>query len=238
MYKFAVCDDEPEMTEYISDKISEFFPGKCEIKRYTNGKSLLADIRSELFDAYFLDIGMPDMDGLELAGKIRGDNPFAKIVFVTNHTELAHMGYIYGAFRYVRKNDLERELCEAVLNLGQLFDLQNGHMNFKTATGEFTKVVKNIKYFEVHGHNVTITCSDIEGQIQVQGTISEYEKRFGDMGFIRIHKSYLVNFKYIASVEKECVYLTDSKKLPLSRNRANDAKRRILTLAKNLQQES
>lgn len=180
---------------------------------------------------------MPDMDGLELAGKIRGDNPFAKIVFVTNHAEFAHKGYIYGAFRYVRKNDLERELCEAVLNLGQLFDLQDRHMSFKTTAGEFIKKVKNIKYFEVHGHNLTIACSDNEGPVQIQGTITEYEKRFGDMGFIRIHKSYLVNFKYIASVEKECVYLTDSIKLPLSRNRANEAKRRIVTLAKNLRQE-
>ncbi|MDE6727527.1 MAG: LytTR family DNA-binding domain-containing protein [Oscillospiraceae bacterium] len=236
MYKFAVCDDEREMIEHISDKISEYFPGECEIKKYTNGKNLLADSRHELFDAYFLDISMPNIGGLELAGMIRKDNRFAKIIFVTNHAELAHMGYMYDAFRYVRKSVLERELREAVLDLGEFFALHSDQMIFKTAIGEFTKAVKYIKYFEVYGHNVFIACSD--GEEQVQGTISEYEKRFCDMGFIRIHKSYLVNFRYIASVEKEYVYLTNNEKLPLSRNRVNDTKRRFELFLKNLKHGS
>lgn len=59
MVKFAVCDDESEMTDYISDKLREYYSEDCEIRRYRDGESLLADSRRQLFDALFLDIDMP-----------------------------------------------------------------------------------------------------------------------------------------------------------------------------------
>ncbi len=71
MVKFAVCDDEREMTDYISDKLREYYPNDCEIRKYEDGESLLADSRKQLFDALFLDIDMPGLDGMELAKRIR-----------------------------------------------------------------------------------------------------------------------------------------------------------------------
>ena len=132
MVKFAVCDDEREMAEFIAEKLREFYPDECEIKCYTDGKILLEDSAREFFDAFFLDIGMPGLDGFTLAEKIRADNPFAKIIFVTNQTELAHIGYLYGAFRYVRKFALEEELREAAQSLKHEFDMQSEFLLLKT----------------------------------------------------------------------------------------------------------
>ena len=113
LVKFAVCDDERDMADLITVKLREYYPGECEIKCYVDGASLLTDSRSESFDAFFLDIGMPGLNGMELAGKIRDKNQNVKIIFVTNKDELAYKGYVYNAFRYVRKSNLEQELCEA-----------------------------------------------------------------------------------------------------------------------------
>ena len=68
--KFAVCDDEREIAEYIAEKLREFYPDECEIKCYVDGKILLAESARELFDAFFLDIEMPTLDGFSLAEKI------------------------------------------------------------------------------------------------------------------------------------------------------------------------
>lgn len=84
MVKFSVCDDDREMAEHISNKLHTFYPDECEIKTYTNGASLLSDCCINCFDAYFLDIGMPEMNGLEIAEKIRRKDPRAKIIFVSN----------------------------------------------------------------------------------------------------------------------------------------------------------
>lgn len=156
MVKFAVCDDEREMADFVAEKLRDFYPDECEIKSYTDGKILLEDSTRELFDSFFLDIGMPTLDGFTLAEKIRSDNPFAKIIFVTNHTELAHIGYLYGAFRYVRKFALEEELREAALSMKRELDVLSEFLPLKTPRGEIAKAVNSIKYFEVKGHNVTV----------------------------------------------------------------------------------
>lgn len=233
MVRFAVCDDERDMADYISDKLCEYYAGECEIKKYENGESLLADNCRELFDAFFLDIGMHGLDGMELAKKIREDNQYVKIVFVTNKEELAYKGYLYGAFRYVRKSKLEQELCEAAESLKKYFDSLNKHLNLKTPEGELTMDIRSIKFFEVNGHTVTIVCEDDE--VRVCGTMKEYEECLKEKGFIRIHKSYLVNFRYICSVEKNDVMLTSGKKLPLSRKRIDEVRKRLRAFSRGIQ---
>ena len=231
MVKFVVCDDEREIADLVAEKLREFYPDECEIKCYVDGKILLADSACELFDAFFLDIEMPTLDGFSLAEKIRADNPFAKIVFVTNHTELAHIGYLYGAFRYVRKFALE-ELREAVLSLKREFDLQSESLLLKTPYGEVVRAVNSIRYFEVKGHQVTAFFDDTEER--VSGTLNEYEERLKNIGFIRIHKSYLVNFRFIESIGKTAVKLTDGSTLALSRNRVAETKRKLLIFSRNI----
>lgn len=230
--KFAVCDDEREIADFVADKLREFYPDECEIKCYTDGKILLEDSVRELFDAFFLDIGMPTLDGFSLAEKIRADNPFAKIIFVTNHIEYAHIGYLYGAFRYVRKFALEEELREAAQSLKREFDLQSEFLLLKTARGEIAAVVNNIKYFEVKGHQVTAFFDETEER--VSGTLNEYEERLKDVGFIRVHKSYLVNFRFIESIGKTTVTLTDGSTLALSRNRVAETKKKLLVFSRNI----
>lgn len=226
-----MCDDEREIADYIAGKLREYYPDECEIKCYTDGESLLADSNRELFDAFFLDIGMPRLDGFAIAEKIRVDNPFAKIIFVTKNVELAHLGYLYGAFRYVRKIALEEELCEAALSLKREIDLQSEVLLLKTQRGEIVRDVKSIKYFEVNGHNVTAFFD--ENEERVSGTLNDYERRLKNSGFIRVHKSFIVNFRHIKTIGKTVV-LTDGKTLPLSRNRIDETKKKLLMFSKNL----
>lgn len=233
MVRFAVCDDERDMADYISDKLNEYYFGECEIKKYEDGESLLADSFQEHFDAFFLDIGMHGLDGMELAGKIRENNQYVKIVFVTNKEELAYKGYLYGAFRFVRKSKLELELREAAESLKKYFHLLAEPMSFKTTTGEIKMDIRNIKFLEVYGHIVIIVC---EGdKIQVCGTMKKYDECLKQKGFIRIHKSYLVNFRYINSVEKNDVILICGEKLPLSRNRIYEVRKKLQEFSRNIQ---
>ena len=232
MVKFAVCDDDREMAAYISEKLHEYYPDKCEIKRYFDGESLLDDIYREHFDVIFLDVGLPGLNGMQIAEKIREDNRHVKIVFVTNNKDLAHMGYVYGAFRYVRKMRLEEELREAAESLKKYFDTINDYVNFKTPTGEIIVDVKRIEYFEVKGHSLTMVCG--ENEEQICGTMSGYADSLKSKGFTRIHKSYLVNIRYIHSLDKNDVILTNGKKLPLSRKRADNVKKERLDFSRTL----
>lgn len=224
MLRFAVCDDEKEQLDLVADKIREYYTDKCEIIKYGDGESLLADTSTEHFDVLFLDIVMPGINGIELAEQIRKENKNVMIVFVTNSEELAHMGYKCGAFRFVRKSKLEQELSETAESLKKYFCSANEYVQLKTPNGEIIKAIKDIKYFEVTGHNVTVISTDEE---RVCGTMQEYEDRYGKNGFIRIHKGYLVNFRSICSIHKLEVRLFDGNVLPLSRNRASETKKKL-----------
>ena len=229
--RFAVCDDKAVDLNIIAEKIREYYDNECEIVLYEDGKSLLADISSHPFDALFLDVMMPGLNGMELAEKIREDNQYVKIVFVTNMEEFAHMGYLYGAFRYVRKSRLNQELAETINSLKKYFDSVNKYLKFKTPTGEITRSINAIQYFEVKGHSVTVVCDNEE---RVCGTLREYENMLQKRGFIRIHKGYLVNFRHIYAIQKKDVKLISGKELPLSRNRVVKTKKRLQELLKSI----
>lgn len=226
MARFAVCGDERKTADFIAEKLREFYPEECEISCYTNGVNLLIDSVRELFDAFFLDVEMREIDGFSLAEKIRADNPFAKIIFIAKTTEFAHLGYLYGAFRYVRKFAIDEELREAALSLKREIDLLSKVLFLKTPREEIFINENIIRYFEVTGHNVTAFFDGNEER--VLGTLNEFEQRLKSSGFLRIHKSFLVNFRYIRAIGTNNVSLTDGETLPLSRNRVDETKKNLM----------
>lgn len=232
MVKFAVCNVEPQMLGSISDKLREYYPDECEIKAYTDGASLLSDYNRNCFDALFLDIDLPGLNRMEIAEKIREIDRYVKIIFISKKNELAYKGYLYNAFRFVRKSNLEQDLCEAVKSLNESFSMQRKFLVFKTSKGEAVRTVEDIKYFEFKTHYINVVCND--EIIRIYGTLREYEEQIGNNGFIRIHKSYLVNFRYIHSVEKNIVFLSSGEELPLSRYRANETKMKMMFFSRNL----
>ena len=228
MVKFAVCD-EREMISFIADRLRMYYPDECEIKTYTDGASLLSDCS---FDALFLDADIPELNGMEIAKKIRKNDLQVKIIFVSGQDDLAYKGYLYDAFRFVRKSNLEQELCEAAKSLNEIFSMRTDCIVFKTATGETVIAAKDIKYLESKSHYIDVACNG--GVVRAYGTLREYEERMGCVGFIRIHKSFLVNFRYIQTIVKNVVILTCGKKLPLSRYRADEARIKMKYFSKRL----
>lgn len=224
MIKFAVCDDESNAAEYISNKLREYYPNECEIKKYTDGKSLLNDSKHEFFDAYFLDIGMPSPDGFEIAKRIRNKDSRVKIIFVTGKEDLAHLGYIYGAFRFVRKSKLVQELRETAMSLNKSISASDEYIRLKNWAGEVLININAIRYFKADGHSLILHALNEE---RVFNTMQELEDRLKNRGFIRIHKSYLVNFRFFYSLESKSVKLLNGEELPMSRNKISEVKKMI-----------
>lgn len=224
LVRFAVCDDDKIMVDCISDKLREYY-AECEINKYEDGESLLADSRRQLFDALFLDIDMPGMNGMELAEKIRKENKYVKIVFVTNKEEFVYAAYKYQVFRFVRKSFLEPELSEVITDLRDALKSENEYISIETTSAMMEIKIRDIKYIESQAHKSIINT--VNNTFEVGRSISEYEKLLENNGFIRTHKGYLVNFRYIYSVGNTDVNLTDKSKVPLSRNKIKETKTKL-----------
>ncbi len=230
LVRLAVCDDDRIMVEYISDKLREYY-GECEINKYKDGESLLADSRRQLFDALFLDIDMPGMDGMELAEKIRKGNKYVKIIFVTNKDNLVYKALKYIPFRYIRKNYFDEEFSEAVEALKKSIAESNHTVMFNTKSGDICIKVRDIIYAEVFDHTVKVHLQN--DTFETWKTLDSLEKEILNFGFIRIHKSFLVNYRNIALVEDKNIILNTEEKIPMSRKRIKEVKLQLQIFSRN-----
>ena len=86
--------------------------------------------------------------------------------------------------------------------------------------GELLKVLtKNIFYVEVFSHSCMIHTT--EGVIETKMSISDLEKKLSD-GFIRVHRSYLVNLERIKKIAKAEILMENGKLVPLARRKYKD----------------
>ena len=105
MYKIALVDDEFESAELLSHHI-EKYANDCgilfNISRFKNGLNFIEDYTPE-YDIVFMDIDMPQMNGLEAVEKLREIDSAVLVVFVTYLSKYATHGYKYDALDYMVK---------------------------------------------------------------------------------------------------------------------------------------
>ena len=223
MIRAAICDDEPTILDYLHEHISKEFKRQgadIQIDKFTSGKDFLNAHKAEPFDVVFLDIDMPEINGFDVAEKISSEHTL--IIFVTTHDELVFSSLKFQPFRFIRKSFLEDELREVADDVNEVLSKRSAGKKFKlqTRAHDVYVDVEQIIYIEIYGHWLHVYTND--EVLECYGILSDYESRLEPFDFVRTHKSYLVNCRYIRSVEKEQVVLDDKTSIPLSRRRIND----------------
>ena len=165
---------------------------------------------TEAVGIYFLDIALgSDMTGLTLAQEIRKYDPRGFIIFVTTHSEMSYMTFIYKleALDFILKDapeDLGKRIYECILKANQRFASINNkvHANFFVKLNEkvFTVDYDDILFFETstNVHKIILHCKN--RQMEFLGKIKEIEKEV-DERFYRCHRSFLVNKDNIKEID-------------------------------------
>ena len=227
MIKIAICDDEPIIVDDILSKISEFRPEyKADV--YYSGESLLnSDIK---YDLIFLDIEMSGINGMETALQIRKYNKDVYIVFLTSHTEFMQDAFKVRAYRFLVKPIDENDFFESVIQA------ENEMMNtekISITVNDKTSLVSldDIIYIEAFGDGAFIyTNNEV---YESNKTLKYWTEQLGKIHFFRVHKSYLVSFKYINSIEGTGVLMRGiSQSIPISRRNHSNFKRAFVEYVK------
>lgn len=227
MIRAAICDDEIIMLEHLYAQISKEFRQQysdVHIDKFTTGKGFLNAHEAEPYDVVFLDIDMPEISGFDVAEKI-SVNERTLIIFVTTHDELVFSSLKFQPFRFIRKAFLDNEIEETVkaINNKMLKRRSDQRIKFQTREKEIFFFTSNIEYIEVFDHWLRVVLNE-GNTIECYGSLSEFEEHLVPAGFVRPYKSYLVNFKYVHSIEKTQITLDNGTKLPLSRYKANEVR--------------
>jgi len=218
--KLAICDDEQSETEYITSLVQSWATkSTLTVELYTFDSSesfLFAYDADKSFDILLLDIQMKQMDGVELAKKLRASGAQMQIVFITGFPDFIAEGYDVSALHYLMKPVSEEKLMEVLDRAVQLLGAKKTSLLLKTENGQVRAFCDDITYVEAFAHNVVVyTTSEV---IEVKESISTLETAFAK-DFCRVHRSYIVGLRHIRQISKAVVILDDGTKIPLSRRR-------------------
>lgn len=232
MIKVAVVEDEPKAADLLASYLDRYAASPTGLRtktnfavtRFSDGVSFLAAARMD-FDLVFMDIEMPDLDGMETAKRLRAINPFVTLVFVTNMAQYAVNGYEVRALDFLVKPvsypNFETKLRRAV---EQIRLNENEKVMINGTKGVVTVPKSDIVYVEIMGHDLmyhTTSCGDV----QAYGTLKKTAEMLGD-GFACPHSSYLVNLACVRSVQDYTV-TAGNHELPVSHLRKKEFMRTL-----------
>jgi DNA-binding LytR/AlgR family response regulator len=197
-------------------------------------------LRDHDVDAVFLDIRMPGLDGMELARVLgRFARPPA-VVFVTAYDDRAAEAFDLGVVDYVRKpvqadrlsESLRRVLAARLLPTHPAVQAaREADPTIAVELAGTTKLVprSSVRWVEAQGDYARLHTTD--GSHLVRVPLATLADRWADAGFVRIHRSYVVQLKLITELRLTGgghVVMIDGRELPVSRRHARDVKDKLI----------
>ncbi len=202
-------DDEHTQLEDLA-RLLRSSPAVEEVECASDGHDALVKASAHRYDAIFLDVRMPDLDGLELARVLKRFASPPQIVFVSAFDAAAVDAFELAALDYLRKPVGRHRVEETIERIVTALDrdrpeLANGRGHDGRApsendmvavasarTGAIRLVPRNeILYAQAHGDFVRIVTGD--GRYLLRATLADIESRWEQFGFVRVHRQYVAN---------------------------------------------
>lgn len=229
-YKIAVCDDSAADREYITAltrRWAERGGHLLELFQFVSAENFLFEYGDKRdYDILLLDIEMGEMDGVELAKRLRGENETLQIVFVTGYSDYISEGYEVAALHYLMKPVKEDKLLAVLDRAADRLRKAERVLTLELG-GEMARVpLRQIRYIDVRLNYVTVHAKKDYTMKKPLGEIAaELDERF-----YRVGRSAIVNLTYVSRITKTDVYLDDGTAVPLPRGAYDGVNRAIINL--------
>lgn len=219
----AVCDDEKNENEHLMKLIEDYavkYDYDIHCRAFTSGKSLLQI--EQIFDMYILDFQMDEMDGMELARRLRKErNVESYIVFLTAYMHFVQEAFKVNTHRFLHKPVKTEDLYEA-LNSLMLPTVYSRHISLRRVTQEDIVYTNDIICIEAYGKNSLVTMRN--ESVEYHHLLKDIFVMLPEQLFYKVHRSYIVNFEHIKnfSNRNRCIEMKNGKIIPVSREMIGD----------------
>lgn len=207
--KIGICEDNiEEQAQYLNcfKKL-----GYNDIAVFNSGEELLEKMPS--LDLLFLDIEMNKISGIQIKNIFEEKKKNTYIVFYTKHTDMVQEGYGANVLGFIYKpitlHELKLYIDKTSIRLEQNYPV---HINNNTYISS-----DDILYIE-SDHNYTVLYISDNSKSLVRKSIDNWLIELAPYGFIKIHRSYLVNMYNINHIEHSSIILANGHQLNISRN--------------------
>jgi two-component system, LytTR family, response regulator len=247
MIRILIVDDEPSARNMLQMLIERHVPGPKEIKSCASPEEALQTIPVYQPTLLLLDIEMPHMNGFDLLNSV-GHWDF-DVIFTTAYDKYAIKAIRFSALDYLLKpidivdlqNAINRHIVKKGLPMQQQEKLVNNLLNnlqqkdshaFKLAlsTMEGVFLFEPADIMRCEGeNNYTRFFFSNRKPLLVSRTIKEFEELLADHDFLRVHKSHLVNRKYINRLDRDGIlWLTDNSSIAVARRKKDEVTKILL----------
>lgn len=230
LYKTAILDDDKFFVDYLEEIVMLYNSVNKEqyiVTKYTSSFLFLEDLENGiLYDVYLLDIKMPYLTGMDIAGKLR-EITDAVIIFVTAYKRYALDGYKYGVFRYIHKTDVKNELILALGDVTKRLSLQEGKYLLVDTTRFKGKIhFKDIVYMYKKSKDTIFVMVGTNHTIKLRKSLEEVFKSLPNEEFCYIDRCFIVNLQHIQGVETATrqLQLDNGQMLNISKSRLQEIK--------------
>jgi DNA-binding LytR/AlgR family response regulator len=232
-YRIAVCDDEEVWTGRIKTMLSQIAL-KMEIAVgitvFSKGSELISTMqRGERFDFLLLDIDMPDMDGLEVAKKVRKISERQLFAFLSAYQEYVYQSFEVQPFRFLRKDYIDMELFLAVqAAIPEMERRKPKYLNVRGEDGEESVNTMDVTYVEIWKRKLHFYLTDgreLESRMSMKSLL---EKLQGDDRFVLFDSGLLVNVLHIQRYSRKEAIMKNGQLLPIARTRQDNVRKIVM----------
>lgn len=233
----AICDDDETALIAIRGTLAGILD-KMNVPFSIDTFNLPVELEKAIekgnYDIALLDIEMPGTDGIVLGQMIKDKKSAVEIIYVSNREDLVFDTFKVHPFGFVRKSRFLKDISEVVQLYINTHKPETGSdmISFKHHGSEVILHVKKIMYIESARDYQYIYQSDDVAPIKLRTSMEVIFMQLEPLGFIRIHKGYIVNFIYIRRIDTTDITLTNGVKLPLSRRNIEQARMKYMHLCR------
>ncbi|SEE17529.1 DNA-binding response regulator, LytR/AlgR family [Tenacibaculum sp. MAR_2010_89] len=228
--KCIIADDEPIARQILESYIKEL-PNLELISSCKNSFEVMAVLQEKEVDLLFLDINMPKLSGLSLLKTLQ-QKP--SVIITTAYPEYAVEGFELSVTDYLLKPFSFERFFQAVMKIkkkgvikSEVFSKNKEEENSSIFVKSDKKIIKlnfnEINYIEAYGNYIKIYT---DKRILTPQTLTDFLKKI-PTNFIRIHKSFAINFNKIVMIDGNQIVLQNELKLAIGKSYRKELLQRI-----------
>jgi DNA-binding LytR/AlgR family response regulator len=231
MLRIAICEDDPGQTRLLRQALDEYKTVKpsldITVAAYDDGARLLAATDGRAFDLYLLDIVMPDLNGVELARRIRVRDADAPIIFLTASADYALEAFSVSAFHYLLK-PMDKTCLFAALDRAVVMRGPADAPFFAVSAKERTVRVNfsEVISVELYGRALRVRA---DNGVYISKTLrvpfaEAVAPLMADGRFLHAHKSYMLNMARVRALGPRSFIMENGDEIPIPRHKYAEAK--------------